>query len=84
MWTLIRAWWERRRAPKRSWRLIGYDTFADEYYELPGTYPTQAAAEAALREHEATLAADTATPAQLRDRVFVLRVGEPLPGPRFS
>jgi len=60
------------------WTLEGLDTFSDEMYPLPGSYPSQAAAEAAAREHLAQLERDEPTdnkgqaPCGLQDRVFVV------------
>lgn len=38
-----------------KWRLEGYDTFEGEGYSLPGTYDTEAEAEAAARARLADL-----------------------------
>lgn len=78
----LQSWWKRLTRPRPRWRLIGYDTFADEYYELPGTYPTREAAEAAERAQEQENKRDQPHAGELRDKVFILRSDEPLPGPR--
>lgn len=63
------------------WRLVGYDTFADEYYDIAGDYATREEAEAAMRAAEAKLAGQPGSPG-LRDQVIVLPASEPTPGPR--
>lgn len=59
----LQSWWKRLTQPRPRWRLIGYDTFADEYYELPGTYPTREAAAVAERAG----AGERAQPTKRRD-----------------
>jgi len=61
------------------WTLEGLDTFSDEMYPLPGSYPSQEAAEAAAREHLAQLEREQPTrdnggqaPCGIQDRVFVV------------
>jgi hypothetical protein len=79
----LRSLWSRFTCPRPRWRLIGYDTFADEYYELPGTYPTREAAAVAERAQEQENERNQPNAGTLRDKVFILRSDQPLPGPRF-
>lgn len=79
----LQSWWQRLTKSRARWRLIGYDTFADEYYELSGTYPTREAAAVAERAQEQENERNQPNAGTLRDKVFILRSDEPLPGPRF-
>ena len=65
------------------WRLIGFDTLAADYDGLPGTYPTREAAAVAERAQEQENERNQPNAGTLRDKVFILRSDEPLPGPRF-
>ncbi|MEQ2009625.1 MAG: hypothetical protein ABMA26_22810 [Limisphaerales bacterium] len=60
-----------------KWRLEGFDTFACEYYRLPGEYETQEEAGAAARARLAELAVTQAGSPELRDRVNILPPGVP-------
>jgi hypothetical protein len=61
----------RRRIGK--WSLIGWDTFADEYYPVPGEYNSEAEVrDAALKKLE-DLDQVQADAGDLQDRVFVMR-----------
>ena len=80
---ILRSLWSRLTCPRPRWRLIGYDTFADEYYEVPGTYPTRQAGAVAERAQEQGNERNQPNAGTLRDKVFILRSDEPLPGPRF-
>lgn len=60
------------------WTLEGLDTFSDEMYPLPGSFPSQEAAEVAARDRLVQLERDEPTgnkgqePCGLQDRVFVV------------
>jgi len=40
---------ERTKTTDKKYRLVGYDTFSDEWYSLPGAYKTEAEAELAAQ-----------------------------------
>lgn len=59
------------------WRLVGYDTFANEWYPLPGTYATEASAiDAALRRlrelEESQPSHQSGGQAGIQDRVYLV------------
>lgn len=68
---------KRLTSAQNKWRLEGYDTFAREYYPLPGEYETQEEAGVAARARLAELAVTQAGSPELRDRVNILPPGVP-------
>ena len=60
--------------PLASWRLEGFDTFAEEYYPLPGTFRTREEAEVAAESWRAKFRESPGSP-ELRDRVLILPPG---------
>lgn len=69
----------RTQAPRGGWKLGGYDTFAGEWYEIPGSYPDEEKAQAAAQEYLKLL--EKTQPSQysggqepygIQDRVYVI------------
>ena len=75
----LRAWWSRRCLPKPGWRLVGYDSFADEPYPIAGIYATKAETQAAARAYEAKIerTQPRAQAGNLQDKVYVLAPEQP-------
>jgi len=73
-------WWERIRRwfVPDIWRLRGYDTFAGEWYDLPGEFPSESLARWAARRRLRAL--EREQPARysggqegIQDQVYIVR-----------
>ena len=75
---MLRTLWQTLFHRRPAWKLIGYDTFAGEWYDLSGSYPSEASARRAAQRQLCKLeklqpSAQSGGQSGIQDQIYIVR-----------